>query len=243
MKSSLNRQKQTLGLIGLSLVMSILYCCSGKKASNGNSKLWKEINDRRILNTLTDRYLSKLNATAQADFHSSALVVNLELDSMAELEAFRSFWLTSASYLRGSDSAEYVFYDSVFKIKLSEHTMHKHFPDSIRFYKTQINKLASKLDSAKRGLFGNPVLEQFLSLSNEKGNVYFLSAELKYKDDQSLKLYFGIEELKRDTIIGWTTKNSLAAYMRTAVFRRNSAFWTRELIRPDTIKSHNPRKV
>jgi len=243
MNSASQKIKRILGITGLSIVMLLMYHCSDKRVSDGKSELFKEINYKKILNRLTDGYLSKLNAKAQTDFDSTALVVSLGLDSMADIEAFRPFWLASISDLRASDSLDFIFYDSLFKLKLAEHRIHRRFPDSISFFKAQISRIENKLDSAKRGLFGNPVLEQFARLSNEKGNVYFLSAELKYKDDQFLELHFGIEELSSDTIVSLTTGNSLAAFMRTAFVRRNALFWTRGFKKSDTIKSNILRKA
>jgi hypothetical protein len=229
----INKQFVRIKVSGLAIIVSltlhIICSCSDNRASKSNSMLLKSINEKRLLNELVDKYLSKLNAKVKSDIDSSALIVNVGLDSFARLEAFKPFWLKKIAQLKRSDSLDYIFYDSLYKLKLAEQLSHRKFYDSIRFLKSQLRILENKLDSAKRGLFGNPGIGQFARLSIEKGNVYFLSARLNDKDDNTLEFYFGIEEMEQDTIISWTTGKSLAGYMWYAVFRRNSSFWTKGL--------------
>jgi hypothetical protein len=227
-KLGLNR---TIKLIGLNLLLLTIYSCSDNRNDNSTatSEFLKSFRDEKLVNELVDRYLPRLNAQAKADFDSTALIVKVGLDSSSTIEAFRPFWVKQISELRTSDSLDYIFYDSLFKKSLIEHVKHRRFPDSIKFFNTEIEILENKIDSAKRGLFGNPVIAQLTRLSNEKGVIYFLSTDLSYGDDKNIKLYFGIEEMEQDTIISWTSGKSLAKYMGMAIFRRNTSYWTKGL--------------
>ena len=104
------------------------------------------------------------------------------------------------------------------------------FPDSIELYKSDLNFLKIKIDSATHGQFGNPALKQFERLSNEKSMIYFIQTEVKSKNDsEPLTLYFGIQELEKDTMINWTTNPSLFHFVTEAYLRRNAGYWTKGL--------------
>lgn len=218
-------------LIGLAYILITACGCSDSRSPNkiSTEEFMKSLKDEKLLNSLVDRYLSRLNTEAKKDFDSTARIVDVGLDSSSTLAAFRPFWLKEISHLKTSDSLDYVFYDSSFRKSLTEQLKHRRFPDSIRYFKAQIKILEGKIDSTKRGLFANPVLEQLSRLSKENGMIYFLSTEIAYEEDKSFKMYFGIEELETDTVVSWTTDKSLSKYMRKAIFRRNSSYWTKGL--------------
>ena len=178
-----NRQlKSIIQLVHLGLLILLTTTISCTDRKNSNNKFSRPIEEAYILNDLVDRHLSKLNEMAKSDFDSTALVVNLGLDSMAKLESFRPYWLNKI---------------------------------------TELKQFSSRDNDA--------VIEQISNLANEKGNIYFLSAVLKNEYEETIKIYFAIEELEKDTLISWTTNRSLTAYMMKAPLRRNPTYWTKDL--------------
>jgi hypothetical protein len=201
----------------------------------------KSLLDERTLKPLVDKYLERILAKARSGFDSSSVIVKVELGTSARMEDFRPYWLNQMAKLKRSDSLDFVFYDSLFKVKLKEHMRLNRFRDSISFFKNEIRVVESKLDSAKRGLFGNPILGQFKRLSEEKGNIYFLLTDLIGKEEQTMKMNFVIQELEHDTIITWTTVKKLSEFMSSEIYRRNPSFWTKRL-REGNIKKAQPNE-
>jgi hypothetical protein len=209
-------QIRAIGQLGLISVLLSIYGCTNTGTAVSDSDL-------------IAIYRPEILKQAKKDFPTN-IIEELKVDSSADVEAFRPYWLNRIKELKSSDSMNYVFYQGIIKSKYEEHTKLNQFPDSINLFKSELAFVNGKLDSANRGQFNNPILGQFERLSNEKGKVYFLQTRLKStKDNDLLTLYFGVEELENDTIISWTTNSSLFHYVTLAHLRRNIPFWTKDI--------------
>lgn len=179
---------------------------------------------------LLSGYRSKILSEAKKEFGSTVIIEDMKIDSSADMETFRQYWLSRIKELKTSDSLDFIFYYGIVKSGYERHSKMNQFPDSIELYKSDLNFLKIKIDSSIHGQFGNPAIKQFERLSNEKSKIYFIQTKVKSKNDsEPLTLYFGIEELEKDTMINWTTNPSLFHFVTEAYLRRNADYWTKGL--------------
>jgi hypothetical protein len=94
--------------------------------------------------------------------------------------------------------------------------------DSIARFESLKPKLLKRISDLKASKSPgvNSQVDQLSRIVNTKGFIYMLPAILESKKNKFQKIYFVIHELEQDTIISWTTKNSLTSYMETATFEK-----------------------
>jgi hypothetical protein len=211
-----NRIYRLAGLVGLQLVIVSNNSCINQGTAISSSDFVYSAYKPKILNEI------------KKNFDSKYIIEELKLDSSANIEDFKSYWINMIKELKKSDSMDYEFYYGALKTKYDEQKELDKYPDSVRLIKSELGTIKEKLDSARQGLYGNLVLAQFERLSKETGGIYLFNVKLRLKDSSKpLSVYYGVEALEKDTTLYFTTNSSLFHFMTSAYLRRNVSFWTK----------------
>src|SRR5882724_998266 len=112
-----NRIYRLVGLVGLQLILVSTNSCINKGTAISS------------LDFVYSTYKPKILNEIKKSFDSKYIIVEVKLDSSADLEDFKSYWIDMIKELKRSDSMDYEFYYGALKTKYAEQMELDKYPD------------------------------------------------------------------------------------------------------------------